>query len=160
MDRPTYPEKWKRERMLFFVHEWLEENPPEGVYVPTLDAHIVETWGDSQEGLNGAQAMLLFKQLVDEGDIFLVQPLDTRVSGLPWSTANPQKLSKWSLMEIGELPNPDQELSDAMESAIEKIKNDPSIPAPQKQDWLAWLDRGITLLRTAQGLGDLIQKQL
>ena len=134
MARPKYPERWKRERMLHFVYEWMQENQTPNDLVPMLTARTVNEWGEKQEGLNGAQAMLLFKQLVEEKAIFLVHPLDTKVSGFPWLRAYPQYLSKWALMEIGELDDPDRELAAMFQAALERIKSDTNIPQSQQRD--------------------------
>jgi hypothetical protein len=33
---PECPEQWKRERMLWFVHEWIQENQTDESFVPEL----------------------------------------------------------------------------------------------------------------------------
>jgi hypothetical protein len=77
---PQYPEQWKRERMLWFVHEWIEEHQVGEDYVPEISVFEVIRWGDEQEGLTGARAANLFKQLVEEGYIS-VNFLDTSIDG-------------------------------------------------------------------------------
>lgn len=46
---PEFPEQWKRERVLWFVHEWIQERHAQGDYNPALAVHDVEEWGDGQE---------------------------------------------------------------------------------------------------------------
>lgn len=43
MARPEYPEKWKRERMLWFVHEWPQENLADEDPVPHLMSRCENT---------------------------------------------------------------------------------------------------------------------
>src|SRR5215208_5041282 len=103
MTHPEYPEQWKRERMLWFVHEWLDRNLTDEDPMPQLNVQQVSEWGSEQEGLNGTQAMYLFKQLVEEGYISVnsMQKIDE----LPWIVAFPQALTTKGLLEIGELPD-------------------------------------------------------
>lgn len=144
--------------MLHFVHKWIQENQTDADPLPRLSAHLDEEWGKAQEGLNGAQAVLLFKQLVEEGRISLVYPLDTNIAGIPWSSAYPQKLSKWALVEIGELDDPDRELAAIFQSALDKIQKDPSVPQSQKQSWIESLNLGLSLMNTGMGLAENISK--
>jgi hypothetical protein len=126
MTHPEYPEQWKRERMLWFVHEWLQQNLKDEDPVPLLRAEEVQEWGNQQEGLNGAQAMYLFKQLVDEGYI-TVASLDTKIEHLPWIFAWPQGLTTRGLLEIGELPDSNARLPgslNAIEEAIARLNVD------------------------------------
>jgi hypothetical protein len=126
MTHPEYPEQWKRERMLWFVHEWLQQNLTDEDPVPLLRAEEVQEWGNQQEGLNGAQAMYLFKQLVDEGYI-TVASLDTKIEHLPWIFAWPQGLTTRGLLEIGELPDSNARLLgslNAIEEAIARLNVD------------------------------------
>jgi hypothetical protein len=126
MTQPEYPEQWKRERMLWFVHEWLELNLTDEDPVPHLKVDEVRDWGNEQEGLNGAQAIYLFKQLVDEGYI-TVSSLDTKIDRLPWIFAWPQYLTTKGLLEIGELPDSNARLLgslNAIEEAIARLNVD------------------------------------
>jgi hypothetical protein len=98
--------------------------------------------------------MHLFAELVDEGYIamnsYLRRPGD---DGLPWSEAWLQSLIRKGLIEIGKHPRPDEEFAHMFESATEEVKDN-----DERRDWIAWLDRGVTFLRSAQGLGDLMQR--
>lgn len=130
MTRPEYAEKWKRERMLWFVHEWLEDNLTDEDPVPHMMASEVAEWGKQQEGLNGAQAMILFKRLVEEGYIAL-DSFDTRIDGLPWAVAWPQALTTKGLQEIGELPDQNARLLGSL-TAIEEAIAQLNVPDDQK----------------------------
>jgi hypothetical protein len=126
MTQPEYPEQWKRERMLWFVHEWLQENLTDEDPVPQLDYYKVRDWGNEQEGLNGAQAMYLFKQLVEE-DYIAVSSMNTQISELPWDVAWPQALTTKGLLQIGELPDSSARLLrslTAIEEAIARLNVD------------------------------------
>jgi hypothetical protein len=160
LDRPSYPEKWKRERMLFFVHEWIQDHQTDEDIQPNLSREEVQQWGQKQVGLNGAQALHLFKESVEEGYIKLAMPLGRPVQRYPWLVAVPQSLTKKGLMEIGELPNPEQELLRALRETKQRVLDDPNIPEPQRGAWIEWLDRGVTLLDTGTKLADLLSKQL
>ena len=127
--------------------------------MPNLTAEDIQRWGKEREGLSGARALHLFKELVEEGCIALTKPLGHGSQRLPWLVASPQLLTKKGLLEIGELPDPDQELIRAFREARERIRHDPNIPEPQKRSWLEWVDRGITLLDAGTKLGDLLLKQ-
>jgi hypothetical protein len=112
--------------MLWFVHEWLEQNLTDEDPVPHLRVDEVRDWGNEQEGLNGAHAMYLFKQLVDEGYI-TVASLDTKIDHLPWIFAWPQALTTKGLLEIGELPDSNARLLGsltAIEEAIARLNVD------------------------------------
>jgi hypothetical protein len=61
------------------------------------------------------------------------------------------------LFEIGELPHPDKRFAGVMERAREAVEQG-DLPEGQKGSVLEALDKTITVLRTAHGLGDLIQK--
>jgi hypothetical protein len=125
MTHPEYPEQWKRERMLWFVYEWLEQHLTDEDPMPQLNVQEVREWGSEQEGLNGTQAMYLFKQLVEEGYISVSSM--QKIDELPWIVAFPQALSTKGLLEIGELPDSNARLLgslNAIEEAIARLNVD------------------------------------
>jgi hypothetical protein len=126
MTQPEYPEQWKRERMLWFVHKWLEQNLTDEDPQPRLTYNQVADWGSEQEGMNGAQAAYLFKQLVEEGYIAVASP-HSKIDNLPWIFAWPQALTTKGLLEIGELPDSNVRLLgslNAIEEAIARLNVD------------------------------------
>lgn len=46
---PEYPERWKRERVLWFVHEWIREHQTGEDFEPEMNVRDVQKWGDEQE---------------------------------------------------------------------------------------------------------------
>jgi hypothetical protein len=120
MTHPEYPEQWKRERMLWFVHEWLQQNLTDEDPQPRLTYNQVADWGNEQEGMNGAQAAYLFKQLVEEGYIAVASP-HSKIDDLPWIFAWPQALTTKALLEIGELPDPNARLLGSLNAIEEAI---------------------------------------
>jgi hypothetical protein len=152
---PKYPEQWKRERMLWFVHEWIQEHQTDENFVPELSVHDVQQWGDEQEGLNGAQAVNLFKQLYEEGYIYL-NFLDTNIDRYPWFRTAPQSLSTRGLLEIGELPDPDERLAAALAATRRAIEQEPSIPEEEKRDMLDTLEKMASLANNVRGVAQAI----
>ncbi len=130
---PEYPEQWKRERMLWFVHEWIQEHQDALDFEPGISVREVQGWGERQEGLNGSQAVNLFEQLVEEGYVS-VGWLDKRSDRYPWARAAPRSLSTKGLIEIGELPDPDARLAAALQATRRAIKQEPGIPEEEKRD--------------------------
>jgi hypothetical protein len=61
------------------------------------------------------------------------------------------------LIEIGQLPHPDERLAAALQRTRDAVEQG-DLPPSQKGSVLEALDKTITALRTAQGLGDLIQQ--
>lgn len=150
--RPEYPEQWKRERLLWFVHDWIQERHAADDNTPMLDVHEVQHWGEEQEGMNGAQAMHLFKQLVEEGYIS-TSWLNTGSDRWPWAHAGPQYLTTRGLLEIGELPDPDQKLIAALAATRRMIEQDPGIPEEDKPGMLDTLEKMASLANNVRGLG-------
>jgi hypothetical protein len=151
---PDYPERWKRERLLWYVHEWIQEQQVGEEFVPELTVTDVQVWGDQQEGLNGVQAVNLFKQLYEE-DYFSVNFLDTRSDRYPWYRAAPQALTTKGLLEIGELPDPDQRFITALEEVRRTIERHPDIPPMEKSSMLDTLQKMISMAHDVAGLAQL-----
>lgn len=153
-----YPEEWKRERILWFVHEWIQEHQTNDRRTAYLRASDVAQWGDSQEGLNGVQAMHLFKQLVEESYITL-RSFDTQSQRMPWAMAEPQYLSTKGLIEIGELPGLDKRLErslDALKSKIEGL----DVPEESKESKKKAIDSVEELKHFAHGLAPQVTIEL
>ena len=119
MTNPEYPEQWKRERMLWFVYEWLEQHLTDEEPMPQLNVQEVREWGSEQEGLNGTQAMHLFKQLVEEGYIAISSM--QKIDDLPWIVAFPQALTTKGFLEIGELADSNARLLGSLTAIEEAI---------------------------------------
>jgi len=105
--------------------------------------------------LNGVQAANLFKQLVEE-DYISVNFLDTQIDGYPWFRAAPQSLSTKGLLEIGELPNPDEKLAAALAATKQAIEQEPNIPEPEKRDMLDTLTKMTSLANNVRGVAQAI----
>jgi hypothetical protein len=156
---PEYPEQWKRERVLWFVHEWILENQVDEDYVPEFSVQELIRWGDEQEGFTGAQAINLFKQLYEEGYVYL-NFLDTNIDGYPWFRAAPQSLSTRGLLEIGELPDPDARLVAALAATRRAIEEEDSIPEEDKRDMLDTLEKVASLANNVRGVAQAIVQGL
>jgi len=61
------------------------------------------------------------------------------------------------LFEIGELPHPEERFAAVIQRTRDVVEQS-DIPESQKGSVLEALDKTITVLRTAHGLGDLIQQ--
>jgi hypothetical protein len=157
--QPEYPEQWKRERLLWFVHERIQERRAQGDYAPMLQANDVEQWGHAQEGLNGAQAMTLFQQLVEEGYI-ATNWLDTNIDELPRLHVGLRYLTTQGLREIGELPDPNQRLLVALDATHRAIEQDPSIPEEDKRDMLDTLQKMSSLANNVSRVVEIILQNL
>ncbi len=152
---PKYPEQWKRERMLWFVHEWVQEHQTAEDFEPEINVREVQRWGEQQEGLNGSQAVNLFEQLVDEGYLS-VGWLDKQIDGYPWFRAAPRSLSTKGLIEIGELPDPDARLAAALQATRRAIEQESSIPEEEKRDMLDTLEKMTSLANNVRGVAHAI----
>ena len=109
--------------------------------------------------MNGAQATHLFKQLVEEGYIS-TSWFDTKVDRRPWAIVGPQYLATRGLLEIGELPNPDQKLVTALAAARRAIDQEPSIPEEDKRNMLGTLEKMASLANNVRGLGYVVVQGL
>jgi hypothetical protein len=97
----------------------------------------------------------LFKQLYEEGYIYL-NFLDTNIDGYPWFRAAPQSLSTRGLLEVGELPDPDERLAAALGATRRAIEQEPSIPEEEKRDMLDTLSKMASLANNVRGVAQAI----
>lgn len=109
--------------------------------------------------MTGARAVNLFKQLVEERYIY-VNFLDTNISGHPWMRAAPQSLSTEGLLEIGQLPDPDERLASALLASRQVIEREPNIPEHEKQDMLDTVTKASTLATNVSGFAQAIIQRL
>lgn len=109
-------------------------------------------------GIPGGEAISLLRRLDSEGYLRLSYGEDGPRSNIP--VAAVEYIPDRGLMEIGKLPQPDERLAAAFEAARDAVAVDPSVPESRKRAALDTLDKTVTLLRTVQGLGDLVQRML
>ncbi len=168
MNRAEYPEKAKRESLLWDVHEWFQRQAD---YTPRLLYYEVERMGipaeadteasaDADEAAaerHKAQQVNLFVRLVHEGYI----NADLRrefVGGPPFTSAVVRGLSERGLTEIGELPDPQEKIIRGLEANIRRIEQDPSM-SPQRKEYLVAAGRqAIEFVREvgAQGAANIL----
>jgi hypothetical protein len=119
-----FPQHWKRQEMLRYIHEWVAKEHAQGYYSPILASYEVELWAREQEHMSGPEALSLFQRLVEEGYVALSYPLRGR-DRVPWTIAALRGLTDRGLLYIGELPaDPDARLLGslaALEQAIRKL---------------------------------------
>ena len=101
---------------------------------------------------SGARVVSLLRRLDDEGYLRLRYGSSAPNIGLPTSTM--EYIPDRGLIEIGRLPHPDERLAAALQRTRDAVEQS---NRPDKGSVLEALDKTITALRTAQGLGDLIQ---
>jgi hypothetical protein len=146
--RVEYPEKARRERMLWDVYEWFQQQTD---YDPRLRYYEVETMGvcsDTRTAETGtevdeaaaerqkAQQLNLFVRLVDEGYINAELKREL-VGGPPVTSAVIRGLSERGLIEIGELPDPQEKIIQGLEANIRRIEQDTSMSPDRKQYLIA-----------------------
>jgi hypothetical protein len=100
-----------------------------------------------------ARAVSLLRRLHDEGYL----RLNYGSSGPNADILTPtiEYIPDKGLFEIGELPHPDERFAAAIQRTRDIVEQS---DIPEKGSVLEALDKTITVLRTAHGLGDLIQK--
>jgi hypothetical protein len=103
----------------------------------------------------GARAVSLLRRLDDEG--YLRLKYDRSGPDVDLPTPTMEYIPDRGLFEIGELPHPDKRFAEVMERTREAVEQG-DLPEGQQRSVLDALDKTITVLRTAHGLGDLIQK--
>jgi len=102
---------------------------------------------------SGARAVSLIRRLDDEGYLRLKYGRSGPDVDLPTPTM--EYIPDKGLFEIGELKHPDERLAAAIQHTRDIVEQSDT---PEKGSVLEALDKTITVLRTAHGLGDLIQK--
>ena len=152
MDRVEYPEKARRESMLWAVHEWFQQQDD---YTPILRFYDVEGMGlpveaDASDATERQKAhrLNLFLRLVNEGYID-ADPKKEYAGGPPFSSAMVRGLTEQGLLEIGELPAADRRLEqslDALKAQIEAL----DVPEDRKEGAVQAVEE---LKRFARGLG-------
>jgi hypothetical protein len=104
---------------------------------------------------NGARAVSLLRRLDDEGYLRLNYGSSDPDVDIPTPTI--EYIPDRGLFEIGELPHPDERFAAAIQRTRVVVEQS-DLPDRQKGSVLEALDKTITVLRTAHGLGDLIQQ--
>lgn len=170
MNSVEYPEKARRESMIWSVYDWFQQQAD---YTPILRYYEVEGMGipveaDTGTGADGeAKAVAaqrqkvhrlhLFIRLVNEGYI----DADLRreyAGGPPFSSAVVRGLTERGLIEIGELPDPQQKIIQGLEANIRRIEQDTSMGSDRKQYLIAAGRQAIEFVREvgAQGAASIL----
>jgi len=163
-----YPEKARRESMLWSVYDWFQQQAD---YTPILSVYDVEGMGipvEADTGTDGeadanaaekqkAHRLHLFIRLVNEGYI----DADLRreyAGGPPFSRAVIRGLTEKGLTEIGELPDPQQKIIQGLEANIRRIEQDTSMSPGRKQYLIAAGRQAIDFVREvgAQGAATIL----
>ena len=141
-EQGRYPEKEQREATLRLVHGWFQEQAD---YRPRLYAsEILERMGIPTDAMQetedvqrqGVQALYRFVRLVHEG--YIDAKLDTAIKGgPPFSSAQVNGLTDKGLLEIGEVPDPRQQLVLGITAALHDIQNDPTLSQEEKEEKLS-----------------------
>lgn len=144
-----HPEKSQQESMLREVYEWFQEQSD---YTPRLYADRIAEMGvlpgadaTATEQLK-VQALYRFMRLVDEG--YISAQLDTSFKGgPPFTSAQVRGLRDKGLIEIGELPNPQEHLLSGLETALREIQQDPTLGPEEKEKKLSAGREAIAFIR-------------
>jgi hypothetical protein len=157
-----YPEKARRESMLWSVYDWFQQQAD---YTPILRFYEVEGMGIPVEAETGPDTpdrqkvhrLHLFIRLVNEGYI----DADLRrefAGGPPFSSAVVRGLTERGLIEIGELPDPQQKIIQGLEANIRRIEQDTSMSPDRKQYLVAAGRQAIEFVREvgAQGAATIL----
>jgi hypothetical protein len=163
-----YPEKARRESMLWSVYDWFQQQAD---YTPILRFYDVEGMGipveagtdtDGEADANNAERqkshrLHLFIRLVNEGYI----DADLRreyAGGPPFSSAVIRGLTERGLIEIRELPDPQQKIIQGLEANIRRIEQDPAMSPDRKQYLIGAGRQAIEFVREvgAQGAASIL----
>jgi hypothetical protein len=119
-----------------------------GVYVmPTTFGERKDVSEELELG-GGARVVSLLRRLDDEGYLRLHYGSSGPGADLPTPTM--EYIPDKGLIEIGQLPHPDERLAAALQRTRDAVEQS---DRPDKGSVLEALDKTITALRTAQGLG-------
>lgn len=99
--------------------------------------------------------MNLFEQLIEEGYIS-VGWLDKQIDRYPWFRAAPRSLSTRVLLEIGELPDPDERLAAALGATRRAIEEESSILDEEKRDMLDTVEKMTSLANNVGGVAQVL----
>src|SRR5215218_343305 len=165
-----YPILTDGQKMIRYFHEELEAAYDRGE--PDLRLLISRVYGqvgvyimpemserkDVAEELGlggGARTVSLLRRLDNEGYLRLNYGSSGPDVEIP--TPKMEYIPDRGLFEIGELPHPDERFAAAIQRTRDVVEQS-DLPEGQKGSVLEALDKTITVLRTAHGLGDLIQQ--
>lgn len=124
-----------------------------GVYiVPAMFGERRDVAEELELG-SGAKVVSLLRRLDDEGYLRLRYGSRSPDTDLPTPTM--EYIPDRGLIEIGLLPHPDERFAAALQRTRDAVEQS---DRPDKGSVLEALDKTIIVLRTAQGLGDLIQR--
>jgi hypothetical protein len=157
LDSTEYPEKARRESMLWSVYDWFQQQAD---YTPILRFYEVEGMGIPVEAETDADTsdwqkvhrLNLFIRLVNEGYI----DADLRreyAGGPPFSSAVVRGLTERGPIEIGELPDPQQKIIRGLEANIRRIEQDTSMSPNRKQYLVAAGRQAIEFVREVGSQG-------
>ena len=162
-----YPILTDGQKMIRYFHEELEaaydRGEPDlrllisrvygqvGVYIMPEMSERKDVAEDLELG-SGARTVSLLRRLDNEGYLRLNYGSSGPNVDLPIVTI--EYIPDRGLIEIGQLPHPDERLAAVLQRTRDAVEQS---DRPDKGSVLEALDKTITALRTAQGLGDLIQ---
>jgi hypothetical protein len=126
-----------------------------GVYILPVLLGERKDVAEELELASGARAVSLLRRLADEG--YLRLNYGSSGPNVDFPTPTMEYIPDKGLFEIGELPDPDKRFAAVIERTRDAVEQG-DLPEGQKRSVIEALDKTITVLRTAHGLGDLIQK--
>ena len=106
--------------------------------------------------MSGAEAAALLRRLDEQGYIRL--DWGTTGSSTNFSFVPLTSIYDKALILIGEWPNAEESLVHALQAASEGIENSLNIPDQQRRSLLEWFSNGVTLVKSVDGLAELIQR--
>ena len=126
-----------------------------GVYIMPVMSSDRKNVSEELELGSGARAVSLLRRLDAEGYLHLHYGSSGPHVDIP--TPKMEYIPDSGLFVIGELPHPDERFAAAIQRTRDVVEQS-DLPEGQKGSVLETLDKTITVLRTAHGLGDLIQQ--
>jgi len=123
-----------------------------GVYIMPVMSGDRKNVSEELELGSGARAVSLLSRLDAEGYLHLHYGSSGPHVDIPTPTM--EYIPDRGLLEIGELPHPDERFEAAIQRTRDIVEQS---EMPERRSVLEALDKTIPVLRTTQGLGDLIQ---
>ncbi len=150
-----YPQHTNAQKMLDRLNQELVETHAQGevevrlrlVYGPPQSGvHVHRTGADIAQdvGINGAEAVSLNSRLDADGYINISWD---RHPGATMRSVVLEHLTDRGLIEIGELPDPQQRFFMGLEAAIRAIREDDRLSQEEKKRGIDWLEEGKQISR-------------
>jgi hypothetical protein len=145
----TFPERQDRQKLLDQIHKAVEEaESTGGLGAVNVGIEDVMAWAE-EEGISAAKGVRLFQQLYQEGyfagsigkPVFAATVRGQFYKSIPFMMARIDYVTEPGLREIGQLPDPREELLMGLEAAIASVRKDPRLDEEEKRQKINWLQQ-------------------